>query len=94
MYTGKCSNFDLSYAKHTPLWPIVHIEVIDNLVPRVFWVFGQRGSTREDAGTIKFSSPENIVNSLSAHRSVENGSDSFSCTYDQRVRDKFMLIGF
>ena len=37
---GKCSNFDLSYVYHTPHWPIVHIEVIDNLVPRVFWVLG------------------------------------------------------
>jgi len=35
-----------------------------------------------------------MVSSLSANTSAQNGSDSFSCTYDQRVRDKFMLIGF
>ena len=35
-----------------------------------------------------------MVNSLSANTSVQNGSDSFSCTHDQRVRNKFMLIGF
>ena len=35
-----------------------------------------------------------MVNILSANTSVQNGSDSFSCTHDQRVRDKFMLIGF
>lgn len=49
---------------------------------------------RVDPGTIKFSLPENMVNSLSANTSVQNGSNSSGCTHDQRVRDKFMLIGF